>query len=161
MDSQLRHLFKDTSLFTVPPPLKDDNILNERPIIQEIFNGALIVKEFLSSPGTSTASVDDEINYSMTMPRSSLLFEFVYDLDSNNPIEFCHSNVIDNLHKFQEFIGDSDVGSHSTYSIMVEIMNMRIPLTLNINNDIDNRKFKDLLVRLKDEFELIEDMYYM
>lgn len=161
MNSQLRHIFNNTSLFTVPPPLKDDTVLTERPIIQEIFNGALIVKEFLSSPGNSTASADDEINYSMTMPRSSLIFEFVYDLDTDSPIEFCQSNVIDNLHKFQEFIGDSEAGGSASYSIMVEIMNMRIPLTLEINNELDNRKFKDLLVRLKDEFELIEDMYYM
>lgn len=161
MNSQLRHIFTNTSLFTVPPPLKDDTVFTERPIIQEIFNGALIVKEFLSSPSNSAESADDEISYSMAMPRSSLIFEFVYDLDGNNPIEFCQSNVIDNLHKFQEFIGDSKAGGFSSYSIMVEIMNMRIPLTLEINDEVDYRKFKDLLVRLKDEFELIEDMYYM
>ena len=158
MNTQLRHLFKDTTLFTVPPPLKDDTILNERPAIQEIFNGTLIIKEFLTTPSNNDTE-DDEINYSM--PRSSLLFEFVYDFNSDNAIEFCHSQVVDNLHKFQEFIRESEGGNRLSYGIMVEIMNMRIPLTLKINDELDNRKLKDLLVRLKDEFELIEDMYYM
>ncbi|GMM41491.1 hypothetical protein FOG51_02927 [Hanseniaspora uvarum] len=161
MNSQLRHVFKDTSLFTVPPPLKDDTILTERPIIQEIFNGTLVIKEFLTSPTSTNDNADDELNYSMAMPRSSLLFEFVYDFNSDSPIEFCNSNVIDNLHKFREFIRESEGEASLSYDIMVEIMNMRIPLTLKINDELDNRKVKDLLVRLKDEFELIEDMYYM
>ncbi|XBW36772.1 hypothetical protein QEN19_002349 [Hanseniaspora menglaensis] len=151
-NSHLRHEFLNVTLVTIPPPPKDDSVLIEKPPIQEIFNGKLLIKEFLST-------TQDSSSYSL--PRSSLHFQFLFD-DSKEDIIFCESNLLDNLYKFQEFIFRSTNLSFAadTYDIIVEVLNMRIPLNLKVDHK-DTRSFSDLLVRFKDEFELIEEMYYM
>ncbi|KAL6928618.1 hypothetical protein ACO0SA_001946 [Hanseniaspora valbyensis] len=157
MNGQLRHDFSDISLVTIPPPIKDDSVLLEKPPIQEIFTGKLVIKEFL------TTGQNDNSNSSLSssLPRSSLLFQFVYD-DSKDEVIFCDSNILDNLYKFREFIRESGNNSkNDSYDITVEVLKMRIPLQLKIKSSKEEMAFKDLLVRFKDEFELIEDMYYI
>lgn len=154
MNAQLRHTFTNITLVTIPPPIKDDSVLLEKPPIQEIFNGSLVLKEFLTTAQSDLGS--------SSLPRSSLLFQFVYD-DSSEEVIFCNSNVLDNLHKFQEFIKESsnNTSDNCSYDIIVEVLKMRIPLQLKLKSTKDAVVFEDLLVRFKDEFELIEDMYYI
>lgn len=154
MNAQLRHTFPNITLVTIPPPIKDDSVLLEKPPVQEIFNGSLVLKEFLTTGQSELGS--------SSLPRSSLLFQFIYD-DSNEEVIFCNSIVLDNLYKFQEFIKESSNSSsdHCSYDIIVEVLKMRIPLQLKLKSSKDAVAFEDLLVRFKDEFELIEDMYYI
>lgn len=153
MSSLLRHKFHSISLLTIPPPVKDDFLQLERPPIQEIFTGSLIIKEFLTSGSGDYSS----------LPRSSLMFEFVYE-ENDGDIVFCNSSILDNLYKLQEFIkesGGANAAHDNSYDIVVEVLNMRIPLQLKVKSTKDAMALRDLLVRFTDEFELIEDMYYL
>ncbi|KAL6940840.1 hypothetical protein ACO0QE_004758 [Hanseniaspora vineae] len=106
------------------------------------------------------------------LPKSSITMEFKH----KNDMVFCHTTKIDNLAKYDEVINEIYTpilkkkeqlrNQSQKYEIVMDIISdqlgkMRVPLEVRVQDPKEQLKLHDLLVRIRDEFELIDDMYYV
>ncbi|KAH3900160.1 uncharacterized protein SCDLUD_003130 [Saccharomycodes ludwigii] len=163
---KIKHIIHSVTLYNIQPPSIISLKKNKQVVL---FQGDLLIFE------------DFELSSSNSVPKCSLILEFIHTFNNIDTIPhiFCRTSKIDNLAKFDEtivpFVNDkrkykiimTTIKSKSENKLIFSNktnnntqMYMRIPLELRVGDQTQQTKLADLFSRIRDEFELIEEMYY-
>lgn len=185
----LEHVIRNVSIYNILPPslttlgasasqnsCSGTNKINKKEKQYKLFEGDMVIVEDMSTNFSSNSSNPSSSSYTASycmasLPKSSITIEFRH----KNTMVFCHTTKIDNLAKYDEVVNEIYTPSpqkkklrnqSQKYEIVMNIVSdqlgkMRVPLEVRVQDPKEQLRFHDLLVRIRDEFELIDDMYYM
>ncbi|SCW02207.1 LAFE_0F01332g1_1 [Lachancea fermentati] len=130
-----KQLFDTVMLYNVLPP---SSSLTWEPQCR-LFQGKMCVSELINKK-------DD-------MPWYQIKFD--WDADDEEKSFFCQTGVIKCTKNFNATIEKRE----EWFKIMMECSNGKhIPLELRIRSPIEEQMFNDLLFRIREEYEMIDDM---
>lgn len=128
--------YKKCALFNVVP----SDLTNESAFAGErcrLFYGDVVLEEYIEN-GSS-------------IPRYMIKFEW----GRKNKV-FCQTEIMDNVHKWNETISEWSV---EKFRIMMQCSEERyILLELEICDINEDRKFRDILCRISEEFEILAEI---
>ncbi|QLG74068.1 hypothetical protein HG535_0F05800 [Zygotorulaspora mrakii] len=136
------HIFRNAVLFNVLP----SNVISDTSSCEycRLFSGEVYVEEFLNIH--ESGSVDQ-------VPSYKLRFGWKY---SSNEF-FCQTEKIDNIHKLNEVITKWSVW----HRIMMQCSGNRyVLLELQFDDMEEDRRFRDLVFRISDEFEILAELMW-
>lgn len=129
--------YHECSLYNVLP----SDLTNESAFAGErckLFTGDVVLEEYIMN-GSS-------------VPRYMLKFEWNKRTRRSKRDVFCQTELIDNVHKWNETITE---WSSERFRIMMQCSDDRyVLLELQICDTIEDRKFRDILCRISEEFEI-------
>lgn len=131
--------FKSGSLYNVVPLALKNGCENCK-----LFEGDVFVEEFLNI--NESGNVDHVPSYQL---------KFGWDRKRDN--YFCETEVIDNIHKLNEVVKNWA----DCFRIMMQCsMNRYILLELKFSDSIEDRRFRDLIFRIREEFEILAELMW-
>lgn len=135
--------FKSGSLYNVLPlALKNDISYGCENC--KLFEGDIFVEEYLNI--NEAGNVDQVPSYQL---------KFGWDRSPDK--RFCETEVIDNIHKLNEVVKNWA----NCFRIMMQCsMNRYILLELKFSDSIEDRRFRDLIFRIREEFEILAELMW-
>lgn len=135
----LKKVFHTASLYNVLPP---SSSLSWEPQCK-LFEGQLSLEELITCGNSTPSRSDDD------MPHYQLNFQW-----NESEAKFCNTQVIKSLGQLNETIEKKD----RWFRITMSCCGCKVPLELRIENAIEDQRFRDMLFRIREEYEMIDEM---
>lgn len=108
----------------------------------KLFRGNVVLEEYLNMTASSSMR---------NVPRYVLKFQWC----QNSSKTFCRTGVVDNVHKWTETIGEWV----DRYRVMMQCSENRyVLLELRFTESVEDRRFRDVVCRISEEFEILAEM---
>ncbi|AQZ11924.1 (ZYRO0A11770g) [Zygosaccharomyces parabailii] len=134
-------LFHQGVLYNVLP----SDLTNERAFAGQrckLFRGDVVLEEYMNMSESSIMA---------NVPKYVLKFQWC----RGSRKTFCKTGVVDNVHKWNETIGEWA----DRYRVMMQCSENRyVLLELRFIDGVEDRRFRDVLCRISEEFEILAEM---